>query len=141
LSKRLGAKISQPLAYSDYSTPNATVVNITYFPTHNMYQYDRRNLFLSYGIAIFVTLLGVSLGLYSFHTNGVSHSMAFSAVVGTTRNPALDVILEHEDKEMMAVRLKLSPSHSNGVGKEKGFERDGDKGRKKLAFVLAGGEG
>jgi hypothetical protein len=106
-----------------------------------MYQYDSRNLILSYGIAIFVTLLGVSLGLYSFHTNGVSHSMAFSAVVGTTRNPALDVILEYEDKEMMAVRLKLSPSHSNVISKEKGFERDGDKGGKRLAFVLEGGEG
>jgi hypothetical protein len=106
-----------------------------------MYQYDSRNLILSYGIAISVTLLGVSLGLYSFHTNGVSHSMAFSAVVGTTRNPALNVISEYEDKELMAVRLKLGPAHSNGVGKEKGFERDGDKRRKRLAFVLEGGEG
>jgi len=37
-----------------------------------------------------MTLLGLVMGVYSFLRNGVVHSLSFSAVIATTRNPELD---------------------------------------------------
>ena len=84
-----------------------------------MYQYNSRNLILSYSIAIFATIVGVALGLFSFHTNGVSHSTAFSAVVATTRNPGLDFISDSKNEEMSDVKLKFGAiaSDSEAIGR------------------------
>lgn len=116
------------------STPNATMVNVTYFPTRNMYQYNSRDLILSYSIAIFVTLLGVAMGLYSFRTNGVSHSTAFSAVVATTRNPGLDIISDSRNGEMSDVKLRFGAitTKSDGLGRN----GSGSGSVRRLAFGL-----
>jgi len=65
---------------------------VTYQETRNIYQYDSRNLIISYSTAIFFALFSVSVGLSSFRENGVAHSTAFSAIVATTRNSELDIL-------------------------------------------------
>ena len=60
--------------------------------THNIYSYEPRNLWISYGIAILLTLLCVIVGLFALHYNGVAHSNAFSAIIATTRNQELDEV-------------------------------------------------
>ncbi|KAE8441017.1 hypothetical protein EG329_006108 [Mollisiaceae sp. DMI_Dod_QoI] len=95
------------LSSEELTTPNTTTANVTYFPTHNMYQYNNFKLISPYSIATFATLLGVAVGLYSFRINGVSHSTAFSAVVATTRNPGLDIINDSENKEIGNLKLKF----------------------------------
>jgi hypothetical protein len=63
---------------------------VTYFTTRNIYSYDSKNLIISYSVAVFFTLLALSLGSYSFRYNGVAHSTRFSALAATTRNLELD---------------------------------------------------
>jgi hypothetical protein len=70
---------------------NATTL-ITVSQTQNIYKYDWRNLFLSYGALIVVTVSVVSVGIVSSVKNGVYHHGSFSAILATTRNPDFDVI-------------------------------------------------
>jgi hypothetical protein len=56
------------------------------------------------------------VGLYSIYFNGVSHSMAFSAIMATTRNPDLDLLTqgaslgaEPLEKRIDKIKLKFGP--------------------------------
>ena len=73
---------------------NATKVNVTYSTATNIYKYNSSNLIISYAIAIWFTLFSLLLGLYAFLDNGVVHSTEFSAIMATTRNPALNSLSE-----------------------------------------------
>lgn len=55
----------------------------------NVYVYDPKNLYLSYGIALFLALLAIILGALAYVSNGVSHDNSFSSIVRATRNPEL----------------------------------------------------
>lgn len=55
----------------------------------NIYVYNARNLWLAYGIAIFITLLIISLGGIAYNLNGVCHERSFSAFVSATRDLSL----------------------------------------------------
>lgn len=104
--------------------------------THNVYRYDKRNLLISYTSATLLTLLAVTLGIFALLHNGVAHSMAFSAIVATSRNTALDRLTEGQslgalplDNHVMAVRLKFGELGKDGVSGAKerlgfGFERE-----------------
>jgi len=78
----------------DCRTPNASTAQVTALSRRNLYIYTPLTLLLSYGIAFLITIPCAVLVLYAFHVNGVAHSHAFSAIVATTRNPALDIIAE-----------------------------------------------
>ena len=54
------------------------------------YHYIATNLLIAYSISAFFTTVCVALGLWAMYDNGVSHSMSFSSLVATTRNPTLD---------------------------------------------------
>jgi len=116
---------------SDLISPNATMAQVTLNSTRNIYIYRPFLLLLSYGIALLLTIPSVSLGIYAFHSNGVAHSNAFSAIIATTRNPRLDVLLEENsfgafplDKEAAKLRLRYG-------GVENG------KQRRRAAFGMA----
>jgi hypothetical protein len=105
-------------------TINQTIP-VNYFTTHNVYQYNSRNLILSYSIAVGVTLFSIIIGAYATITNGVSHSSSFSAMIATTRNPQLDRLVEGSslgalllEKEMRRTKLKFG--ELMGDGREKG---------------------
>lgn len=55
----------------------------------NVYTYDPKNLFISYGIALFFALIANILGALAYVSNGVSHDNSFSSIVRATRNPDL----------------------------------------------------
>lgn len=69
-----------------------TTTQITSSTIKNVYRYDRRNLFVSYGAVIVVTLFVLLVGLVSLAGNGVYHDSSFSTIMATTRNPDLDAI-------------------------------------------------
>lgn len=73
-----------------------------------MYSYDSRNLLVSYSIAISLTLLCAVIGFFALQYNGVAHSVAFSAIVSTTRNDdLLAMSTGHSLGAMPAHHMKL----------------------------------
>jgi hypothetical protein len=97
-------------------------------PSYNIYQYNSFLLLLSYGIPLVFTTCTVLLGIHAFRSNGVVHSTAFSAIVATTRNPALDALSEGHslgsfplDKEMAKVKLKFGGIEIGDKGVRAGF--------------------
>lgn len=114
-----------------HSTPNATTTQVTALSRRNIYIYNPLTLLLSYGIAFLVTIPCAVLGLYAFHTNGVVHSHAFSAIIATTRNPVLDIIAE--GNEFGTVPLEKEVARARWM-----FGRIGDaKTGERVAFGLA----
>ena len=114
---------------------------VTNSTTRNVYKYSSHNLIISYSTAIFVSALALVLGFYSFLDNGVAHSTAFSAVLATTRNSALDVLSKGHslgslplDKRVEGVRLRFG--ELNGGGTEKVVDEDGYE-VKHIGFGLA----
>ncbi|KUJ09793.1 uncharacterized protein LY89DRAFT_761537 [Mollisia scopiformis] len=102
------------LSASELLSPNSTIVEITFLPTRNVYHYNPSPLLLSYGLALLFAILGVALGLYAFHLNGVIHSTAFSSIVATTRNRELDELARGKslgalprDERFGGVRLRF----------------------------------
>jgi hypothetical protein len=113
--------------------PNSSLAAVTFTPTHNIYQYNPFLLVLSYGIPLVFTFFSLLLGIYTFRFNGVSHSTAFSAIIATTRNRALDGLSEGHslgafplDKEMAEVRLKFGGIEVGEKGERAGFGLAGE---------------
>lgn len=69
-----------------------TTTQITSLNTQNAHKYDKKNLFISYGSVIVITVAVVFIGLVSLIKNGVYHDGSFSAIMAMTRNPGLDAI-------------------------------------------------
>lgn len=59
-------------------------INITRSYTRNTYSYSQRNLLMSYGIALFLTLLASIAGCIAIFWNGASYTHKFSTVLRTT---------------------------------------------------------
>lgn len=104
------------------------MTQVTLNSTRNIYIYRPFLLVLSYGIALILTIPSVGLGIYAFHSNGVAHSNAFSAIIATTRNPGLDVLSDENsfgafplDKEASKVRLRYGGVDSGKQWKRAAF--------------------
>ena len=69
-----------------------TTAQITFLSAQNVYKYDKRNLLVSYGAVILVTVIAIIIGIVSLIENGVYHDTSFSAIMATTRNPDLDAL-------------------------------------------------
>jgi hypothetical protein len=87
--------LANNITISYLSTPHLTndntiSRNIVTSNTYNIYQYHPLYLLISYGVALFLSSIAAIVGFYSLHSNGISHSASFSAIVATTRNPELD---------------------------------------------------
>lgn len=69
---------------------------------HNTYTYRSRNLLLSYGIALLLSLASCTLGCFTIYQNGVSYSNRFSTILRVVRGHELaeiDSLLTQEDRE------------------------------------------
>lgn len=62
---------------------------MTIIENRNTYAYSRAILWITYGIAIFLTLLSVLLGMLANRANHGSYSSTFSTIMRTTRNATL----------------------------------------------------
>ena len=112
-----------------YSSANATVAEVAFTSTHNIYIYKPFLLLFSYGIALLLTIPSVCLGLYAFHINGVAHSTDFSAIIATTRNPGFDVFSDRGSTFSLDMKASKAKLRFGGV-------HDGDKGER-VAFGIA----
>jgi hypothetical protein len=111
-------------------------VEVLHFRSINVYQYNSKNLIISYSMAIFFTLVGLIIGFYSFSFNGVAHSSNFSAIVGTTRNPDLDKYVRGHSLGV------FGGSRGQGIGKGDDQNQMELEKRARLRFgELVGGEG
>ncbi|KAE9377871.1 hypothetical protein N431DRAFT_500616 [Stipitochalara longipes BDJ] len=124
------------LAADIVGTTNQTI-DVTYFPTRNIYQYNPRNLVISYSVAIAVTAICVAIGIAATISNGVNHSSSFSAMIATAQNPKLRHLFEGNslgalplDREIREVKLRFGQlvNHDNVVDGTRhigfGFEDD-----------------
>ncbi|OQU96014.1 hypothetical protein CLAIMM_02158 [Cladophialophora immunda] len=90
----LGLLSSKQLVMNDTVAPFVNV-SVTTYP--NKYTYDAFDLWLSYGIAIGVTLLCVAFGLEAIVRNQATYSNRFSTILRTTRNSAFDDLVGEND--------------------------------------------
>ncbi|KAL2064609.1 hypothetical protein VTL71DRAFT_3746 [Oculimacula yallundae] len=111
---------------------------------NNVYKYEQQDLLVSYAATIAVTLFCVALGVACLVSNGVYHTMSFSAVMATTRNPDLDVLAEGAclgaKKGMMERRIMFGVlrGENDGGGNEEYRGSQGDETVQHAAFGLEG---
>ena len=79
--------------------------NITVFENTNVYALNQKALFLSYGIALLLTIAATLLGFVAYRTNGGSRSFSYSALVESfqehrleTRPPSLPSKLDRHSE-------------------------------------------
>lgn len=70
--------------------------NVTTKISVNLYGYHSRNLLLSYGLAIFFSLMANILGVLAFCSNGKSYDKSVAAIISATRHWGLaDLFHKH----------------------------------------------
>ncbi|KAE9368373.1 hypothetical protein N431DRAFT_470085 [Stipitochalara longipes BDJ] len=117
---------------SSASFTTNTTTQIIHSLTQNVYKYDKKNLLISYGAVIIVTVVAVLIGIVSLIKNGVNHDGSFSAIMATTRNPDLDEISQGAclgstkdiaaKKVMFGVLTQISsPKVKRGEGYSSGY--------------------
>jgi hypothetical protein len=90
-----------------HCTPNSTITKVNIVHSRSTYEYNPLYLLLSYGLAVIFTVFSSALGLHAVNTNGVIHSSAFSAIVATTRNQALDGIFDGSSLGVLPLDRKI----------------------------------
>ncbi|KXS97850.1 hypothetical protein AC578_7656 [Pseudocercospora eumusae] len=75
------------------------LVNVTSHIYHNVYEYSAAKLWLTYGLAIAFTLLGVVFGLLAIFANGASYSDDFSTILRTARYARLSDEVQPGDED------------------------------------------
>lgn len=119
------------LSSPELTNSNTTFKTIMTSNTVNYYQYRPLYLALPYGIGLLCVSIVAITGLYSIHVNGVSHSMNFSSILATTRNPNLDVLTrgaslgaEPLKTDISKVKLRFGPLLDSKSG-ERGNNEEG----------------
>lgn len=77
-----------------------------------MYSYDSAHLLTAYGVGIFVTMVVIAIGFFILWTSQNSFGASFSAILRSTRNSELDVLITAEDtgdSATMSKRLGQTP--------------------------------
>jgi hypothetical protein len=103
-NQSLGSAIEelfQNMTLSLFSDPrflrdSEDLINVTRSYTRNTYSYSQRNLLLSYGIALFLTLLASISGCLAIFCNGASYTHKFSTILRTTTG--LGELVEKNDR-------------------------------------------
>ncbi|KAL3458470.1 hypothetical protein BJX64DRAFT_224225 [Aspergillus heterothallicus] len=113
--------------------------NITVLSNEVLYRYSQKNLFIAYGVSIFISLLCVIAGLLSMWDNGIAFSDSFSTILRATRNPKFDEIVPLDSttgsdpppESLARTRVQWVPSRISLTGRE----QDAVAGLKPLAAV------
>jgi hypothetical protein len=74
------------LSKSQYLAEAGQMTDVVLDRWLNVYAYDQKNLLISYGFALVLTLLACAVGCAKVYRNGVSYSNLFSTVLRTTRH-------------------------------------------------------
>jgi hypothetical protein len=74
------------LSKSQYLAEAGQMTDVVLDRWLNVYAYDQKNLLISYGVALVLTLLACAVGCAKVYRNGVSYSNLFSTVLRTTRH-------------------------------------------------------
>jgi hypothetical protein len=74
------------LSKSQYLAEAGQMTDVVLDRWLNVYAYDQKNLLISYGVALVLTLLACAVGCAKVYRNGVSYSNSFSTVLRTTRH-------------------------------------------------------
>lgn len=119
------------LSSPDLTSPTLRLANFTL--PHNVYQYNSKNLVISYGLAIAFAIIAVGIGFWALYENGVAHSTSFSAIMAATQNPDIAVLSEGSSigivrKEVKATKLRFGVVEESDHG-ETGYpprEQDSD---------------
>ncbi|KAJ6480493.1 hypothetical protein C8R47DRAFT_1218694 [Mycena vitilis] len=90
----------------------------------NMFVYEPHALWAGYDAAIGVTILAMAVGLHALWLNGGGGGKAFSLIVATTRNPALEAVTTRalHEKDYRETYSKLKFRYTN-MGEEGGVDR------------------
>lgn len=81
---------------SSVAAQNPVLANI--YSSSNIYNYDSRDLWIAYGIAAVSALLCVIFGIYAIWRNGATYQNVFSTFLRTTRDQALQNLIDPSDK-------------------------------------------
>lgn len=116
------------LSTPELTNDNTISRNIVTSNTYNVYQYHPLYLLISYGVALFLSLIAAIVGFYSLQSNGISHSASFSAIIATTRNPELDSLTKASslgadppNTDIKKTKLRFGPLLSRiGESRDKG---------------------
>ncbi|KAJ6535760.1 hypothetical protein B0H19DRAFT_1184132 [Mycena capillaripes] len=94
---------------------NASVDIVSNF---NVFVYQPHVLWAGYATAIGVTLLSIAVGLHALWRNGGGGGKAFSLIMATTRNPALDAVttraLQQKDYRVTYGNLRFRYTNLGG---------------------------
>jgi len=107
------------LSSPDLTSPNLTLANFTI--PQNVYQYNSKNLVISYSLAIAFAIIAVGIGFWALYENGVAHSTSFSAIMAATQNPDIAVLSEGSSigvirKEVKATNLRFGVIEESNHG-------------------------
>ena len=87
-------------------------VDVPVMAYSNRYVYDASNLWLSHGIAVGVTLIGLAFGAGAITPNEAAYSNRFSTMLRPSRNRGFDELVDYDDdgsdplpKRITAARL------------------------------------
>ena len=102
--------LANNIAISMVSSPHLTAINLTMVnitTPHNVYEYNIRNLIISYSLAIaFAVAIGV--GFFALYENGVAHSTSFSAIMTATQSSDRALLSEGSSIGVMQKELKAT---------------------------------
>jgi hypothetical protein len=97
-------------------------INVTRSYTRNTYFYSQRNLLLSYGIALFLTLLASISGCLAIFYNGASYTHKFSTILRTTAE--LGELVEKSDRTGADPLPKYMSRARVDLGRSDGYSQE-----------------
>ncbi|KAF4947196.1 hypothetical protein FSARC_14015 [Fusarium sarcochroum] len=105
---------------SRFWTEQGIKSNVTQSLYSNTWEYRKKNLWISYGLAILGASFGVLVGLVAVYQNGISHDTTFCTIMATTRNETLDDLARGSSlggdtvsKELLKTRLMFGVLRGN----------------------------
>ncbi|KAL3478958.1 hypothetical protein BJX99DRAFT_93954 [Aspergillus californicus] len=75
------------------NSTQGSMVDVYHYPNQTEYVYASRNLFIAYGVAVFVSLLCIIAGILTMWDNGITFTDSFSTILRATRNKKFDEIV------------------------------------------------
>ena len=98
---------------STIAAQNPVLANV--YSTSNIYNYDLRDLWIAYGIAASSALFCAIVGIYAIWRNGATYQNVFSTFLRTTRDQALQNLIDPSDngaeplpKDLARVNITLA---------------------------------
>ncbi|KAI0890984.1 hypothetical protein F4806DRAFT_507047, partial [Annulohypoxylon nitens] len=92
----LSSEVLQPSITSEFAPPKVNVTKTMYEP---IYDYSAVQLWISYGIAIFISLFASICGVIALRSNGASYSSDFSTIYRVAFSVVLNTTMRLDDTD------------------------------------------